>query len=197
MISCECFNYLLNVVTSWATLSNGSDQSRLCNSTTGIIKRVSNDRSTLRESVVARKTVREVAMPPASRGLLRVLWSPKWRPQFHPTRGLTTQAVKDPPQVVDPPLTPKVGIRLREYQEECIQSVLSYLRKGHKRLGVSLATGSGKTVSLFKYKKMFLWQLQGHLYAVDWSRRTPLSRSQSHSYSGPSSRIGRASCEAL
>ncbi|EXJ95007.1 hypothetical protein A1O1_00125 [Capronia coronata CBS 617.96] len=38
------------------------------------------------------------------------------------------------------------GIRLREYQEECIQSVLSYLDKGHKRLGISLATGSGKTV---------------------------------------------------
>ncbi|KAF2684243.1 P-loop containing nucleoside triphosphate hydrolase protein [Lentithecium fluviatile CBS 122367] len=37
-------------------------------------------------------------------------------------------------------------ITLREYQEECIQSVLSYLDKGHKRLGVSLATGSGKTV---------------------------------------------------
>ncbi|KIX02072.1 uncharacterized protein Z518_08011 [Rhinocladiella mackenziei CBS 650.93] len=38
------------------------------------------------------------------------------------------------------------SIRLREYQEECIQSVLSYLGKGHKRLGISLATGSGKTV---------------------------------------------------
>ncbi|KAL8832961.1 MAG: hypothetical protein Q9170_004621 [Blastenia crenularia] len=37
-------------------------------------------------------------------------------------------------------------IRLRDYQEECIQSVLSYLEKGHKRLGISLATGSGKTV---------------------------------------------------
>jgi ATP-dependent helicase IRC3 len=37
-------------------------------------------------------------------------------------------------------------ITLREYQEECIQSVLAYLQKGHKRLGVSLATGSGKTV---------------------------------------------------
>ncbi|EDN07322.1 conserved hypothetical protein [Histoplasma mississippiense (nom. inval.)] len=35
---------------------------------------------------------------------------------------------------------------LRSYQEECIQSVLSYLEKGHKRLGVSLATGSGKTL---------------------------------------------------
>lgn len=41
---------------------------------------------------------------------------------------------------------PSTAILLREYQEECIQSVLSYLEKGHKRLGISLATGSGKTV---------------------------------------------------
>ncbi|KMP05440.1 hypothetical protein DIZ76_015731 [Coccidioides immitis] len=46
----------------------------------------------------------------------------------------------------EPPLIPNSEIRLRDYQEECIQSVLSYLGKGHKRLGVSLATGSGKTV---------------------------------------------------
>lgn len=38
-------------------------------------------------------------------------------------------------------------IRLRDYQDECIQAVLSYLDKGQKRLGISLATGSGKTVS--------------------------------------------------
>lgn len=37
-------------------------------------------------------------------------------------------------------------IKLREYQEECIQSILTYVRGGHKRLGVSLATGTGKTV---------------------------------------------------
>jgi ATP-dependent helicase IRC3 len=46
-----------------------------------------------------------------------------------------------PPTLVAPP-----KIQLREYQEECIQAVLSYLQAGHKRLGVSLATGSGKTV---------------------------------------------------
>ena len=45
-----------------------------------------------------------------------------------------------------PPALPR-GIQLRDYQEECIQSVLSYLSRGEKRLGISLATGSGKTAS--------------------------------------------------
>jgi len=41
---------------------------------------------------------------------------------------------------------PLLNFQLREYQEECIQSVLASLENGHKRLGISLATGSGKTV---------------------------------------------------
>ncbi|KAL3455786.1 P-loop containing nucleoside triphosphate hydrolase protein [Aspergillus heterothallicus] len=45
------------------------------------------------------------------------------------------------------PSTPEgPTIQLRDYQEECIQSVLSHVGEGHKRLGISLATGSGKTV---------------------------------------------------
>ncbi|KAG7287985.1 hypothetical protein NEMBOFW57_007505 [Staphylotrichum longicolle] len=50
---------------------------------------------------------------------------------------------QDEPRTVP---TASPGLTLRNYQEECIQSVLSSLEKGHKRLGVSLATGSGKTV---------------------------------------------------
>ncbi|KAI1876779.1 uncharacterized protein JN550_000851 [Neoarthrinium moseri] len=41
---------------------------------------------------------------------------------------------------------PFTQVRLRNYQEECIQAVLSSLKHGHKRLGISLATGAGKTV---------------------------------------------------
>lgn len=37
-------------------------------------------------------------------------------------------------------------VQLRPYQDECIEAVLQHLRIGHKRLGISLATGSGKTV---------------------------------------------------
>ncbi|KAK1826743.1 P-loop containing nucleoside triphosphate hydrolase protein [Podospora conica] len=42
--------------------------------------------------------------------------------------------------------TNPLRFQLRSYQEECIQAVLSSFDQGHKRLGVSLATGSGKTV---------------------------------------------------
>jgi superfamily II DNA or RNA helicase len=85
-------------------------------------------------------------MPPASRGRFAFsLWQ-KCRPVIPLTRGLATLA-QNSPYLLEPALNPPAGIRLRQYQEECIQSVLTYLEKGHKRLGISLATGSGKTVS--------------------------------------------------
>lgn len=38
-------------------------------------------------------------------------------------------------------------VKLRDYQLECIQSVVSAIKSGQKRVGISLATGGGKTVS--------------------------------------------------
>ncbi|GIJ91348.1 hypothetical protein Asppvi_010313 [Aspergillus pseudoviridinutans] len=55
--------------------------------------------------------------------------------------GPTTEPSTEPPRSFELP-----KLVLRDYQEECIQSVLKYLNEGHKRLGISLATGAGKTV---------------------------------------------------
>ncbi|KAI9816183.1 MAG: hypothetical protein M1827_001784 [Pycnora praestabilis] len=84
-------------------------------------------------------------MQQASRTFLKIFRSdPKSKTAFTIRRATT--ATLQPRDVLEKPLSAHAGIRLREYQEECIQSVLSYLAKGHKRLGISLATGSGKTV---------------------------------------------------
>ncbi|EHL02943.1 P-loop containing nucleoside triphosphate hydrolase [Glarea lozoyensis ATCC 20868] len=77
-------------------------------------------------------------MPPASRGwnFLTLTWRQSYSfPRI--VRYATTVA----------PIPPApLKIRLRQYQEECIQAVLASIEEGRKRLGVSLATGSGKTV---------------------------------------------------
>ncbi|KAF4636382.1 hypothetical protein G7Y89_g1693 [Cudoniella acicularis] len=80
-------------------------------------------------------------MPPASRGWKSYLrgWRLGLRTAISCRHATTLSGIVN---LAGPPLK----IRLRQYQEECIQAVLAHLEKGHKRLGVSLATGSGKTV---------------------------------------------------
>lgn len=53
-------------------------------------------------------------------------------------------------------------LKLRDYQEECIKSVVLALKRGHKRVGISLATGSGKTVNytpLISYSSYYMVKL--------------------------------------
>jgi hypothetical protein len=85
----------------------------------------------------------EIMLSP-SKGLIHSLTRPICRQAYY-TRPYLIRGVATTNEA---PPNPPTAIRLREYQEECIQSVLSHLEKGHKRLGVSLATGSGKTVGI-------------------------------------------------
>jgi len=61
--------------------------------------------------------------------------------------------VKRPPKISDitrliPPsvLTTGPTRSLRPYQEECVEACLNAISEGKRRLGISLATGAGKTV---------------------------------------------------
>jgi primosomal protein N' len=60
---------------------------------------------------------------------------------------------KAPPKISDlarhiPPtvLQPSPSHSLRPYQEECVEACLKAVEEGKRRLGISLATGAGKTV---------------------------------------------------
>jgi ATP-dependent helicase IRC3 len=77
-------------------------------------------------------------------GYVPVRTTTRYASRTRKSAGATIVAASPPPPPPPPPAPVKVT--LREYQEECIQAVLSYLKAGHKRLGISLATGSGKTV---------------------------------------------------
>ena len=79
-------------------------------------------------------------------------------PRIPPRRSFAAAALKPavpappdlPPQLLPAqdasPPAQDAPLKLRSYQEECIQAVLQHVEAGHHRMGISLATGSGKTV---------------------------------------------------
>ena len=74
-------------------------------------------------------------------------FSPKGQPGPPPRLLYATQYAKDSSTSSTPDKSNGTsGIQLRPYQEDSINSVLTSLSQGARRLGLSLATGSGKTV---------------------------------------------------
>jgi ATP-dependent helicase IRC3 len=70
-----------------------------------------------------------------------------------PAQAKVVKPRKKPPKISDttrliPPtaLDPAPPRPLRPYQEECVDTVLEAIEQGKRRLGISLATGAGKTV---------------------------------------------------
>lgn len=82
--------------------------------------------------------------------ILSTALKPRLRPQWSQLPYRLTRFSSTLP-TVKTGLVPPTGITLRDYQEESIQAVLNYLDRGHRRLGISLATGAGKTVSFEAY----------------------------------------------
>ncbi|KAH6895441.1 P-loop containing nucleoside triphosphate hydrolase protein [Thelonectria olida] len=76
------------------------------------------------------------------RTIINQLIRPNARPSAHALRVHSSRAYATAPSTSNT----QRPIQLRDYQQECIASVLKSLKQGHKRVGISLATGSGKTV---------------------------------------------------
>lgn len=68
-------------------------------------------------------------------------------PQVSTLRSFASRKSRKSPPVAPPEAPPQPpAIQLRDYQRECIESVVCAFKEGHKRVGISLATGGGKTV---------------------------------------------------
>jgi len=81
------------------------------------------------------------------------------------------------------------SIQLRQYQLDCIDAVLNAFQDGKRQVGVSLATGSGKTVStrVSRCHEQII-NSSGHLHGADRPCRATNPPSHPRSYLSPSTR---------
>ena len=108
------------------------------------------------------KKAKEEAGVEVSLGLDETFYAPKkLRVKKEKQDEVHVTTISPPAQASDP-------IILRDYQKECIDAVLDNVKQGHKRLAVSLATGSGKTVSIAQWIiASILTILLGHIHTTD------------------------------
>jgi hypothetical protein len=109
-----------------------------------------------------------------------------------------TQQAAVAPRDTSPGL-PSKGITLRNYQLESIEAVLKAFEEGKRQVGVSLATGSGKTVREcpLRASSQILTLLQGHLHRTDRTRHSSCPWSDTRPYPCPPPRTRRTSSKTM
>ena len=93
------------------------------------------------------KKVKTEELPTESTADTTVVEAVKHEPAPKPAKPRKPPKIADITRLIPPNLLQPAPPRpLRPYQEECVEAWLNAIEEGKRRLGISLATGAGKTV---------------------------------------------------